>query len=153
MFIDPRDDHVKHTATRGEKIALALIIIAILTGLLLIGKAARADEINLSWTPPTQFTDGSQLSPSDIKEYEIQRAASAAGNFVRVVSSPGNTNKVHKLPDAPGGSQCYRLITVDKSDRRSSPSNIACINTSPPGAATGVTVSVTITVSAPNPSP
>lgn len=110
---------------------------------------AYADQIKIEFVTPTQYVDGSPLASADIKEYEIQRAPSTTGSFVRVGNAAGGANKTHVFSDAPTGAQCYRLITVAVSGRRSDPSEIKCVNTSPPKSPTGVTLSVTVTVSTP----
>jgi hypothetical protein len=137
----------KETST--FRIGVVLIVLALIAALFFISANARADEVTLNFIPPTQRIDNSPLAPGDIKEYEVQRAPTLAGTYVRVGNALGNTNKTHKFSDAPTGAQCYRLITVDTADRRSEPSMAACVNTSPPKGATGVTISVTVTVNQP----
>lgn len=75
----------------------------------------------ISWTVPTQYTDGSPLPASSIASYMIEVATSAAGPWTPIATVPAPATTYQRRPVS--GTNIYRVTVVLTSGITSSPSN------------------------------
>lgn len=96
----------------------------------------------VSWTLPTQRTDGSALPVSEIAKTTVAWGTSAAGPFPNVqdVASPGTSHTFTR--GAPGtGTRCYVAFVTDTGGRVGGQVGPACKTvTAAPGAPTNLQV-------------
>ena len=98
--------------------------------------------VHVSFTPPTTTTDGSAISGA--LTYNVYGATSATGTWAKVDS--GATASPVSFT-APAGDTCFAVTAVEQdngSPVESAPSPATCLTI--PGAPTGVTVTVSITI-------
>jgi hypothetical protein len=112
--------------------------------LLLIPFMVWAGEVQLQFTPPTEYSDGSALPASDIKEYRIYAANTAGGPYTQIGTIPGTdaqaTIDVDRQLD-----WYFVLTTVTTGGLESVYSNEASKLHAEPNPPTGV-IAITITV-------
>ena len=108
--------------------------------LLLLPMLALAGTVPLTWTAPTNRTDGSALT--NLASYNVYRAASATGPWTSIANVPapaaGSTDAA-----APGGATSYYAVTaVDANGVESAKTTAvsAAVPVSPPMPPTGLTV-------------
>lgn len=75
----------------------------------------------ISWTVPTQYTDGSPLPASSIASYMIEAATSAAGPWTPIATVPAPATTYQRRPVS--GTNIYRVTVVLTSGLTSEPSN------------------------------
>ena len=91
----------------------------------------------LTWTIPTQRTDGTALPAGEYKETRIQWGTSAAGPFDLGQQVVAGTATTVTIPRSGFGQRCYVATAVDTGDRASAPSNAVCKTlVAPPNAPT-----------------
>lgn len=108
---DFKSEHATETWT--YKIALIVIVLAVLTALILIGRHVHADTVTLRTLAPTHYKDGSALTLPHIIAFDVYRAPGPDGPFIFISSLPFGT-----VIDAPNTPHCYKLLTVDDEQRR-----------------------------------
>jgi uncharacterized protein YceK len=80
----------------------------------------------LTWTAPTQRTDGSALPAAQIANYRIQWGTNPSGPFnVGQEIVPGTVTTV-TIGRTGYGTRCYTAVTIDTNGLESAPSNTAC---------------------------
>lgn len=128
-----------------EKWLMALIMLAALALFLLAGKAF-ADTNTVTWTNPTQRTNGTALNATDIAGSTIEWGT-CSGNVFGTTRGTGTTSAGTTTnfvtPDLAPGIWCHRVKTRLLSGAESAWSNVVAktIVESPPNAPTIVTVS------------
>lgn len=136
----------------------AAMLAALLAGLTGIAQAASGSGV-ISWTRPTTYVDGSTMPASAITGYRVVCSITPTGASAPTActTSPatlnGGTNTsgtVTVTYPAIGARVCFRLVTL-AGETESDPSGEACRDLAPvkPGAPTGVTVTVSISISQP----
>lgn len=118
---------------------LTLLALALVAG---IG-AAHAGTVNLSWTLPSAYTDGSPLAPADIREVRVYGAQQGTTK-VLLATLPG-TATAHTRTNVTGGqTHCYELTVVAVNGQESAHTNEVCraIPLPVPNPPTVVTVAV-----------
>lgn len=95
----------------------ALITLFIILGLLLPA-TAWANTATLSWTPPTQYEDGSAIGSGEIKSYKIYYGTKQGGpyNFIATVPGANNTVTIENLTN---GTWYFVATTVSSQDAES----------------------------------
>jgi hypothetical protein len=115
--------------------------------------AYAAAPLNVSWTNPTTYSDGSALAASAITKTRVEYGANTAsgtgctfGAKLGEVSTTGSATSI-ATPSQPVGSYAVRAYTT-ASGAESVASSPACgvVPQAPPNSPAGVTVTVTITV-------
>ena len=130
-----------------EKWLMALIMLAALALFLLAGKAF-ADTNTVTWTNPTQRTNGTALNATDIAGSTIEWGT-CSGNVFGTTRGTGTTSAGTTTnfvtPDLAPGIWCHRVKTRLLSGAESAWSNVVAktIVESPPNAPTIVTVTTT----------
>lgn len=112
MLIDPRaDEHQKHYLSRGEKIAVVVISLAVIIALLLIGSKARAAEPACPWDADciSWNYDAYGGTPTGIMSHRIETAKVEAGPWtaLTVVTMPALSYKRQPV----SGTNYYRIFT------------------------------------------
>jgi uncharacterized protein YceK len=82
----------------------------------------------LTWTIPTQRTDGTSLPALQYKETRIQWGTSSAGPFnvgQKIVTGTATSTSIAGTGGVPG-TRCYVAVAVDVNGLESAPSNVAC---------------------------
>ncbi|HEY4705739.1 MAG TPA: Ig-like domain-containing protein [Thermoplasmata archaeon] len=79
--------------------------------------SASATTIDVRWTAPTTYTDGSALSASDIKGYYIERSTSASGPWTNLTSTARAGTTFQDTNLAAGTTYYYHVQTVLVNDR------------------------------------
>lgn len=129
-----RHDHDGLTEAEIESFAgrggTLLAYFAVILAVLVIGLAITAsvfaatpacpwDAACLSWTAPTQYTDGTTLPATSIASYSIEAAGATAGPWTAVATVPATQTTYQRRPVS--GSQWYRVSTVLVSGVTSAP--------------------------------
>lgn len=70
----------------------------------------QARSATLSWTPPTQYTDGKMLPASELAAYHIYRGSSAA-NLARIAEVDGNAT-TYTVQELPSGTHYFAVTAV-----------------------------------------
>lgn len=157
MFTDPkRDNETSYNDLPPAKssltwrIGVALIIVAVLGALLFHSAGAHAADANVCWTgTPTKWQDGSTLSASEIKGFELMVTPNASTTPVKAGEIFGAAAKCIKMSNIAVGPSCFTVLVVANNGEKSSPSTpLACItHKGAPQGVTGVTVTLEITIS------
>jgi hypothetical protein len=118
------------------------ILLGFLLACFAIGANAQTTSTSatLQFTAPTKRTDG--VSITGPLSYAI--LAGPRGGTKTRLSTPANPSGTTLPAQAPG--TCYQIVAIEGA-LESAPSNEACLNAAP-NAATGLTVTVTIVVTA-----
>lgn len=100
---------------KNQKVLGACLVMLLLVKwlpLLLVFSTAHAAEANLSWTPPTQNTDGSLLT--DLASYEIHSGCNQSGAYdtIEIIPAPASSYTILGLPDA---GNCYFVAKATNS--------------------------------------
>lgn len=125
---------------------LKTTIIATLLSLA-VASAALADTNTVTWTNPTQFTDDTTLSPSDITSSTVEWGTCSGTSFGTTSGTGTATGAVTSFitPDLAAGTWCHRVRTNMKSGTQSLWSNVAIKTISPKVPKPPVLVTVTTT--------
>ncbi len=74
--------------------------------------------VSLTWAAPKTRADGSALTTSDIKAYEVYYSDSATGEMTKVAEIP-STESSYSFSDVEAGTHYFALATIDSNDNRS----------------------------------
>src|SRR5690606_12733718 len=75
-----------------------------------VSPPATTGSAELSWTPPTQYTDGSNLPNSQIIAYRIYQGSSASD--LREIAEVGNSSTSFTVQDLASGTHYFAGIAV-----------------------------------------
>ena len=121
----------------------ALAAVALLTAPAAFAGPSVAETVHVQWTPPTTNLDGTALTSA--LTYNVYGAPSASGTWSKVDAG------VSASPvsfTAPAGDTCFAVTAVEQvsgNPVEGNPSAPACLVL--PGTPSGVTVTVTVTIS------
>lgn len=105
-------------AFSGTEMYIALFVAFVITVVLVVSCASRADaaDVNVTWTHPTQRVDNTVLTLAEIKETQIEYGQCVAGAFpataVGTVKVPAPTTNTI-ITGLGYGTWCFRGRTVD----------------------------------------
>lgn len=103
-------------------------------------QSAFDDTATLTWTPPTQNTDGSPLT--DLAAHKVYRSVGTVGQRALLATVPVSAGASYVDEELANGEWCYVVTAVRATGAESVASNQACktIDTLFPNAPTGLSV-------------
>lgn len=109
---------------------LLFALAAVLTFFFAFTATLFADDVNLSWTLPTERVDGTALAPSEITSVKIYYSAGSGGPYSLLATLSGDAT-TYLDPNRSPGLHCYvatatALSTDGTSDLESGFSDEAC---------------------------
>ena len=128
--------NIKPWFENNRRVALVVILLALVVGALLMSCRAEAGTVTLTRQNPTTRTDGSPVTVAQVKVY---RGATCAAQTV-LATIPAATTYVDA--NAPAGTHCYAVSALDANGLESAKSvtATAVVPVAPPNPPTGLSV-------------